>query len=184
VRSARDIVPAIAFADWRGTGPLPEGLPEGFEVVPQPVGNIGAGLAAAAEHFLARGMCVVLVDSDSPTLPLAHLEEAVERLRNGDADCVVGPADDGGYCMLGLSRSCPSLFVDVPWSTERVVPVTLERAAAAGLDGEFVNLAIRLERRHKVDPSVNLRILDLAEDGYVAIPPRWIFPEKVADGLG
>jgi len=101
--------------------------------VPQPEGNIGAGLAAAAEHFLARGVAVVLVDSDSPTLPLAHLEEAVELLRSGDVDCVVGPAVDGGYCMLGLARSCPSMFVDVPWSTDRVVPITLERAAAARL---------------------------------------------------
>ena len=133
VRAAHDIVPAIAFADFRATGGLPENLPEGFEAVPQPEGDIGAGLAAAAEHFLARDMAVVLVDSDSPTLPLAHLEAAVELLRGGEADCVVGPSDDGGYCLLGLARSAPSLFQAMPWSTDEVVPLTLGRAAAAGL---------------------------------------------------
>ncbi|NOY90395.1 MAG: DUF2064 domain-containing protein [Deltaproteobacteria bacterium] len=134
LRRVEGVTPAIAFAGWRGEGSPPAITPTGFEVVPQPEGDIGVGLGAAAEHFLSRGLPVVLVDSDSPTLPLEHLRRAVALLRSGEAECVIGPAEDGGYCLLGLARPCPALFVDMPWSSDCVARLTLERAAAAGLE--------------------------------------------------
>lgn len=132
VERLEGVVPAIAFAAHDGA-PVPLDLvPPGFRLVPQPAGDLGVGLQAAAAHFLDQATPVLLVDSDSPTLPQVLLEEAVERLRAG-AELVVGPADDGGYHFIGLGRSAPSLFREIPWSTPRVLGATLERAAAAGL---------------------------------------------------
>jgi len=137
VRALEGAVPALALAGWDGSGSPPALVPEDFVPVPQPPGDLGAGLAAAAAHFLAEGLPVVMVDSDSPTLPLAFLSEALDRLRGTPeveaSDLVMIPSEDGGYCLIGLRRPAPTLFEHMPWSTGEVVPRTLERAEALGL---------------------------------------------------
>jgi hypothetical protein len=52
-------------------------------------------------------------------------------LANNDA--VLGPAEDGGYYLIGMRQQQPGLFTDIEWSSPRVAAQTLERAAAAGL---------------------------------------------------
>ncbi|HTM19102.1 MAG TPA: TIGR04282 family arsenosugar biosynthesis glycosyltransferase [Kofleriaceae bacterium] len=129
VRRLRGVIPAIAYAGDDGDEPA---AAAGFEIVPQPAGGIGAGLAAAAEHFLARGVPVVMVDSDSAGLPGDYLQQAVDGLRGG-LDLVLGPATDGGYYLIGLARPAPELFRDMPWSTPLIAGATLHRAAELGL---------------------------------------------------
>ena len=73
----------------------------------------------------------IALDSDSPTLPAAHLLEAVAQLDR--ADLVVGPSEDGGYYLIGLKQSQPDLFREIAWSTERVASQTVARAQALGL---------------------------------------------------
>lgn len=46
---------------------------------------------------------------------------------------MLGPAVDGGYYLIGLTRSEPALFEGVPWSTPEVLRRTLERSASVGL---------------------------------------------------
>jgi len=136
VASLEGVVPAVAIAGHDGTDPLPEIVPPGFRVAPQPPGDLGVGLAAAAAHFLDQGMPVVLVDSDSPSLPIDYLREAVTLVRGTDprpCDLVIGASEDGGYYLLGLTALQPDLFADMPWSTSEVVPRTLARAADLGL---------------------------------------------------
>lgn len=133
------VVPAIAFArEPPGSAgdldPFPP--PSGFRLVAQPEGDLGACLLAAAAAFLDEGLPVVLVDADSPTLPSVFLEQAVESLReDGERaiDLVLGPAEDGGYYLIGLRRPAPELFRDMPWSTAQVAAETLERARRIGL---------------------------------------------------
>jgi len=135
VRGLRGVVPAIAVAgDHRGeAGDELGSAAGGLERVPQPPGGLGAGLLAAASWFLDRGVPVVLVDSDSPGLPTAYLQDAVDRVRDGGCDVVIGPAEDGGYYLIGLARPAPELFHDMPWSTSMVVDATVARAAELGL---------------------------------------------------
>ena len=59
------------------------------------------------------------------------MEEAISRL--GRADAVLGPVEDGGYCLIGMNAPHPTLFRSIEWSTHGVVEQTLERAAEAGL---------------------------------------------------
>jgi hypothetical protein len=40
---------------------------------------------------------------------------------------VIGPAEDGGYVLLGLRSVAATLFSDMPWGTERVLDMTLQR---------------------------------------------------------
>jgi glycosyltransferase A (GT-A) superfamily protein (DUF2064 family) len=73
------------------------------------------------------------MDSDSPTLPAAILQQAFRELDEPGVDVVLGPCEDGGYYLIGLKASCPALFQGIAWSTSTVVDETLERAHDRGL---------------------------------------------------
>lgn len=110
-------------------------LAPGFRLYHPPEAGIGRALALTARALLDAGhrsMC--LVNSDSPNLPTAILIEAVQALHADGDRVVLGPSDDGGYYLLGLTRFHARLFEDVDWSTERVLEQTLARAADIGLD--------------------------------------------------
>jgi uncharacterized protein len=120
--------PAGAEADVR------QALPPSFRLLLQADASLGDLLHAAACRLLARHDCVLLVNGDSPTLPTSFLIEAIELLRWAGDRVVLGPASDGGYYLIGLKAPHPELFADIPWGTAGVFPLTIERAAATGLE--------------------------------------------------
>jgi rSAM/selenodomain-associated transferase 1 len=118
----------------QGTEPaLKRLLPPDFELLPQAEGDFGARLDQGIQDLIARGHAgAILLNSDSPTLPREILRAAVDAVRGdairGDDRVVLGPAIDGGYTLVGLSRPHPQLFTRIPWSTPAVLESTLERA--------------------------------------------------------
>lgn len=98
--------------------------------------DLGERLQNAVEEVCKRGSgsCVV-IGSDSPDLPEAHLKTAFAALRAEGRrwDLVLGPAEDGGYYLIGLNRPEPRLFEEIAWSTDRVFAQTRARAQALGL---------------------------------------------------
>ena len=82
-------------------------------------------LAAGATH-------VVVMDSDSPTLPPAYVAQAFDLL-DGDADVVFGPCHDGGYYLVGMKRPLSALLREVQMSTPAVLADTLAIAAREGV---------------------------------------------------
>lgn len=108
-------------------------LPRGLDLLLQGEGDLGARLLQGTVDLLARGHAgAILVNSDSPTLPKAILREAADAVRRGD-NVTLSPAVDGGYTLIGLSRPRARLFADIPWSTEAVYQLTLDRARELGL---------------------------------------------------
>jgi uncharacterized protein len=102
----------------------------------QAAGDLGERMADAFDGAFAAGARrVVLIGSDSPTLPDGVHGAAFQHLEDGDA--VLGPTTDGGYYLVGIAAGAwpraSRLFEQVPWSTPDVYTVTLERAAAVGL---------------------------------------------------
>jgi rSAM/selenodomain-associated transferase 1 len=95
-------------------------------IEPQAEGDLGAKLAAAVAKHLPHGP-VVIIGSDAPTLPRAHLHQALDALM--DHDVVVGPAGDGGYYLVGARVPVPEIFAGIAWSTPAVWPTTEERRA-------------------------------------------------------
>jgi uncharacterized protein len=96
--------------------------------------NLGDCLFSTAAEILDRGHPgAVLVNSDSPTLPVSVLLEAVGVLMRPGERIVLGPATDGGYYLLGIKRKYRGLFQDIAWSTEHVAQQTLDRAAELSL---------------------------------------------------
>ncbi|MGH7476230.1 MAG: TIGR04282 family arsenosugar biosynthesis glycosyltransferase [Longimicrobiales bacterium] len=122
----------------RGVGAR-EFFREHFPVVPlqpQGGGELGEKLADAFQRSFASGAeRVVIIGSDSPTLPESVLTGAFEAL--DDADLVLGPASDGGYYLVGLRAAAwprgTVLFDHIPWSTPDVLRRTRERAEKKGL---------------------------------------------------
>jgi rSAM/selenodomain-associated transferase 1 len=97
-------------------------------------GDLGEKLRRAFEDAFASGAPrAVAVGSDHPTLPPGVLEDVLSALDATDAAIV--PAEDGGYCAIGLgaNRFSAQVFRDVPWSTRSVLDATLDRLRAAGL---------------------------------------------------
>ena len=105
----------------------------GVTFVPQTDGDLGARLTAIFATLCARGFrAVVAVGADTPTLPLAFVRAAFAHLDQG-ADVVLGPAEDGGYYLIGLRTPQPALFDHIPWSTDRVFADTTQRGERDGL---------------------------------------------------
>ncbi|HAA61085.1 MAG TPA: glycosyltransferase [Planctomycetaceae bacterium] len=108
-----------------------------FELWTQPPGTLGDRLAGVATNFLDHDDRIVVIGSDSPTLPAKTIETAFEALDT--ADVVLVPSDDGGYVLVGQRREVPELFDRIDWSTSRVFEQTRQRLKAAGTS--FVELS-------------------------------------------
>ncbi|HWB14224.1 MAG TPA: TIGR04282 family arsenosugar biosynthesis glycosyltransferase [Pirellulales bacterium] len=100
-----------------------------WSLEPQAAGDLGERIQHYFTSAFARGaQRVVLIGSDSPTLPDSFVAEAFDRLLTADA--VIGPTADGGYYLVGLSRLLPRLFDQIAWSTPAVLAQTLGRLRA------------------------------------------------------
>lgn len=129
-----DVAPVIAFTPREAAAAMAALAPAGFRLLPQEGDDLTARLTGLLDRLLDEGHPAALVmDSDSPTLPMAYVAEAVRALAVVEADVVVGPSDDGGYYLIGLRAPHPALFEGVPWSTPGLLAATLDRARRLGL---------------------------------------------------
>ena len=76
---------------------------------------------------------VSIIDSDTPDLPTGTIQESFKRLATGKTDVVFGPCFDGGYYLVGMCAPHSELFIDIPWSTESVLAITLAKARNLGI---------------------------------------------------
>jgi rSAM/selenodomain-associated transferase 1 len=93
---------------------------------PQTGDNLGERLRNAFEIAFEEGSSNVLaIGSDSPDLPVHYLKESFKALAAHDA--VVGPANDGGYYLIGFSKEkfTPEVFDNISWSTDSVFEQTV-----------------------------------------------------------
>jgi uncharacterized protein len=145
-------------------------LPATFGLVLQEHANFGIVLLSAARHLLGAGHdCVLLINSDSPTLPPRLLSDAIDMLRAPGDRVVVGPATDGGYYLIGLKVAHDELFRNIPWSTPEVLRLTFERAKDIGL------AAVALPLWYDVDDEATFAVLEGELAGHA--------PSFAAEGL-
>lgn len=104
-------------------------LPESFSRVSQRGSVFGDRLFHATEDLSSLGYdSFCLIDSDSPTLPPAFLRAAVSALSRPGDRIILGPAEDGGYYLVGLKKMHRRVFENIDWSTSRVLAQTIARA--------------------------------------------------------
>jgi rSAM/selenodomain-associated transferase 1 len=101
-----------------------------WQCCPQGEGDIGRRLERFATARLGEGaQRVVIIGADSPTLPVQYVDDALGAL--DQASVVLGPANDGGYYLLGLTGRVPSIFDGIRWGTSNVLRDTVARLDSA-----------------------------------------------------
>jgi uncharacterized protein len=132
MRAVPDVRCGIAFLPHAAADYFAQLAPD-FDLVPQMGADLGARLNQALTHYLTHGYDhAVIMNSDGPTLPIEYLLQAFAELAAG-ADVVLGPSDDGGYYLIGLSTPTPRLLREVRMSTAHVLADTLALAREENL---------------------------------------------------
>lgn len=112
-----------AGADWLGAP---------WRAFPQGDGDLGNRMRRVVESAFACGARrVVILGTDCAEAVAADLDAAFAALV--DHDAVIGPATDGGYWCIGMSKPLPALFRNMPWGTGSVAKLTRERAVSEGI---------------------------------------------------
>lgn len=98
----------------------------GMKLIDQQGANLGERMKNAinAAHRLKLGP-VVIIGTDSPTLPMEFVRQAFGVLHS--RELVLGPSCDGGYYLIGCGKRIPPVFEGIPWGTDRVLAMTLKR---------------------------------------------------------
>lgn len=139
----------------------------GWQIADQGEGSLGDRLGRFFSAQLQQDARVVAIGADSPQLTAARITEAWQCL--DDSAAVIGPAEDGGYYLLGLRgpwrASYAALFADIPWGTESVAAATLRACGRIGIDvaelpveldvdrhADLARLAERLAQRQDAGP--------------------------------
>ncbi|MFM2409452.1 MAG: hypothetical protein RL481_280 [Pseudomonadota bacterium] len=118
-----------AFRGWLG---------DGVTLVPQAEGDLTDRLMAAL-----RPPPVIFFGADTPDLAYHHVRQAIAALETRAV--TLGPADDGGYYLIGMKQPMPEILTDIPWSTDQVLPETMRRLTSLGVE------PVLLETLHDCD---------------------------------
>ncbi len=148
-----------------------------WKYFPQVEGDLGRRMnQALIGAFHRGGKPVFLIGTDCPDLTAHLLQKAMELLE--DNDLVLGPAQDGGYYLIGMKAPQPGLFPpDMPWGTDRVLAETLREAERLGLQVTLLETLRDIDRpedlsafapdpdpsRHLADPEISIIIPTLNE---------------------
>lgn len=90
-------------------------------------------MGRAIQQSLDSSAFALLIGCDCPVLGLDDLRAASNALEGG-FDCVLGPAEDGGYVLIGLRRPAPEIFANIDWGTDRVYQQTSSRLTELGIN--------------------------------------------------
>ena len=81
---------------------------------------------------------VVLIGSDVPSVPPAYVAAAFDRLQRSPRSVVIGPAEDGGYYLIGMRTIHSQVFDGIEWGSADVLRQTLEVAANNDIDVDLL----------------------------------------------
>ena len=106
---------------------------------PQTGENLGKKMRNAFSTAFAMGLGqAVLMGSDSPDIDIGLVDEAYAFLENRDV--VIGPAEDGGYYLIGFQNQAfdGDVFSDIDWGTEHVYQQTMQHVQDGGLSSHVL----------------------------------------------
>lgn len=127
---------AATMADWLGPDLI---------YCPQPEGDLGHRLTVAMHWAFEQGYgTVLMMGTDCPDLDATIVHQGLAALAQG-ADLVLGPANDGGYYLLGLTSPQPALFENITWSTAAVLAQTVAQAERLHLSPTYLPTLIDID---------------------------------------
>jgi rSAM/selenodomain-associated transferase 1 len=114
-------------------------------VLPQRGADLGARMENAFRKCFSMGYRkVVVIGTDTPWMGAERVRRAFAELKANDV--VIGPAEDGGYYLLGMRKMVAEIFRGIPWSTERVLELTLKKITASKLQKRLLRRDFDLDR--------------------------------------
>jgi glycosyltransferase A (GT-A) superfamily protein (DUF2064 family) len=88
-------------------------------------------MGGALKKTLEKASHAILIGTDVPGLTSTDLKKAATILKRG-AKVVIGPAEDGGYVLIGMGRYASGVFKGIPWGTGSVMEETRKRLQQLG----------------------------------------------------
>ncbi len=111
----------------------------------QESGDLGRRMSSAISRAFAAGMAkVIIIGTDCPAVNPSILTEAFNALKR--QNLVLGPAEDGGYYLIGLNYPIPQLFNQIQWGTARVLAQTKNIANKLGLTVHYLPVLADVDR--------------------------------------
>jgi rSAM/selenodomain-associated transferase 2/rSAM/selenodomain-associated transferase 1 len=116
-------------------------------------GDLGVRMRRAFRRALGAAECAVIIGTDCPSVTAKDLADAFNALRT--SDLVLGPAEDGGYYLIGLRRQMPeadaaALFRNMHWGMATVFDETVSRARKLGREPAILRKLRDIDRREDV----------------------------------
>jgi len=171
----------LAWSEPPPAGSFGIDLPDTIAVEAQAQGDLGERMAFAVQSKMRAGFRrVVILGTDAPTLPGDHLAAAFAALR--EVEVVLGPAGDGGYYLVGLSKLRIEIFRDIRWGSPEVLAATHKRLRKLGVPYRDLGMW------HDVDTPEDAarlwkEILRMKERRAPEIPARtWAILSRLAPG--
>jgi rSAM/selenodomain-associated transferase 1 len=101
----------------------------GIHLTTQSKGDLGLRMYFAMQQALSNARSIVLIGTDCPDLLPKQITQGLKFLESGH-NAVLGPADDGGYYLIGLNHASLALFTDIAWGTSTVLKQTRQKLQA------------------------------------------------------
>jgi rSAM/selenodomain-associated transferase 1 len=156
---------AVVWAVWPASAPFERVLP-GARCLAQEGADLGERMAKVAARVLAeQRRPVVLLGADVPHVDIALVRTAGTSLAQKEVEFVLGPADDGGYYLLGLRRLVPAVFEGMDWGGRGVCAETEARLAALGVRYRLLQTNFDVD-----EPADLVRLAGLMRAGRIALP--------------
>ncbi len=162
----------IVFTPSDREGEFRSEISASWQLAPQSDGDLGNRMQCFFQAYGSEPTQKnILIGSDTPDLPSSYIRKTAEMLES--VPVVIGPSADGGYYLLACRGEMPAIFEGIPWSTPRVLELTLEKLSALNCRykllpemkdvDEFQDLQrlIRLLRIHGAEPDLLSSIEEL-----------------------
>lgn len=137
---------------------------EDFDYNVQIGSSLGDRMKSAFDHAFEKGYSrVTIIGSDCYDLKKKHLEEAFDQLEINDV--VIGPAEDGGYYLLGLNGPCPALFEGKEYSHDKVFEELMTSIQELDLEYHLLEKLNDIDTLEDVKDTSLMKILEEPEEG-------------------
>lgn len=152
-----DVPKFLFFSDFIPNDTSEFGQEYSFEV--QEGNDLGSRMANAFQRIFSKGYEeIIILGTDCGELESRILDNAFELLEVNEV--VIGPARDGGYYLLGMKQLYNDLFVDIPWSSEKVLFLTMEKLENQSISYgllEILSDVDRIEDWRKIKDKLNVK---------------------------
>lgn len=165
--SLTGITPFIFFQDDSGAADYFITLAPQMHSAPQKGEDLGERMKNAFDEIFRRGFAeIAIIGTDSPDLPAEYIFEAFAMLEYEHTDVVFGPAEDGGYYLMAMKKIWDELFIGLPWSSDRLLAASVERARDRCLGASF------LPHWYDIDSEADLLRPELVDEKNRAVKTR------------